>query len=137
MAGVAGVRMAVAGVVVAGSAEVWRPPGQVSSSAALQAVTAPPRPHLYGGGAVPGLGRGRHALQLHSLQLHLLLVFHPPVLEPDLDLSLRQTQHARHLNSPEIKMLTEMCARLGLARHYLGNYFLMELVSGRGMRGLG
>ena len=48
-----------------------------------------------------GMGRGRDALYVHPLHLHLLLVFHPPVLEPDLDLSLRQAQHGRHLNPSE------------------------------------
>ena len=103
---VARVRVAVAGVVMAGPAEVRRPPGP-SSSAALQAVAAPGT-NLEGRGAVAGLGWRGHGLDINPLHLHLLLVFHPPVLEPDLDLPLRQAQHARHLNSSERKLLTEM-----------------------------
>ena len=48
-----------------------------------------------------GLRWGRDALNVHPLHLHLLLVFHPPILEPDLDLPLCQAQHGRHLNPPE------------------------------------
>ena len=50
-------------------------------------------------GAVSGLGRRRNTLHINTLHLHLLLVLHPPVLEPDLDLSLCQVQHRRHLNA--------------------------------------
>ena len=111
----------VAGVVVA------RPPGApwLPAPPTLQAVT-PPCPALQGGGAVAGLGRRGHALYVDPLHLHLLLVLHPPVLEPDLDLSLRQVEHARHLNSSKWKMLTFLS--------YQMNCFLMELVSGRGMQ---
>ena len=118
-------RVAVAGVMVAASAELRRPPGDVSASATLQAVAATTS-HLEGRGAVPGLGWGRHALYINTLHLHLLLVFHPPVLEPDLDLALREAQHARHLNSSERKMLSEMLALLlccSAALHYLGIIF--------------
>ena len=61
---------------------------------------------------MPGLGRGRDALNIHPLHLHLLLVFHPPVLEPDLDLSLRQTQHSGHLNTPAKKIFMWQCVIL-------------------------
>ena len=53
---------------------------------------------------MPGLGRGRDTLNVHTLHLHFLLVFHPSVLEPDLDLPLRQAEHGRHLNPPEQKV---------------------------------
>ena len=97
---VARVGVAVAGVVVAGSVEVRRPPADLAASAALQAVAAPGT-HLEGRGAVAGLVRRGHGLDINPLHLHLLLVFHPPVLEPDLDLPLRQAEHGSHLNPPK------------------------------------
>ena len=95
------VLMTVTAVMVTSSTQITRPPSSSSLSppTTLQTV-APAWPALQGGGAVPGLGRGRHALYVHPLHLHLLLVLHPPVLKPDLDLSLRQVQHPRHLNPP-------------------------------------
>ena len=51
-------------------------------------------------------GRGLRRLRLLLLlvqlldRLDLLLQLHPPVLEPDLDLALGQTQLVRHLYSP-------------------------------------
>ena len=88
-------------VMVTRPTQITRPPSSscLSPPTTLQAV-APARPASQGGGAVAGLGRGRHALYVHPLHLHLLLVLHPPVLEPDLDLSLRQVQHPRHLDPP-------------------------------------
>ena len=53
---------------------------------------APPVPAGLTPAAVVGCLVGR-------LSLSVLLALHPPVLEPDLDLSLRQVEHARHLNS--------------------------------------
>ena len=50
---------------------------------------------------MPGLGWGSYTLNVHPLHLHLLLVFHPPVLKPDLDLPLRQAEHGSHLNPPK------------------------------------
>ena len=48
------------------------------------------------------LGRLRLLLLLVELldRLDLLLELHPPVLEPDLDLPLRQAQLVRHLDPP-------------------------------------
>ena len=77
-------------------------------------------------GAVSGLGRRRNTLHINTLHLHLLLVLHPPVLEPDLDLSLCQVQHRRHLNASKqvkevikLNILTmlreEMCGQLHLS----------------------
>ena len=95
--------VAVAGVAVpaAGPGPLLpRPLPRPPAPPAFAAVAAPaPAPQLQGGGAVARLGRGRHALNVHALHLHLLLVFHPPVLEPDLYLALRQAQHGRHLDT--------------------------------------
>ena len=41
-----------------------------------------------------------HGHGVHARHLVLLLPLHTPVLEPDLDLSLRQTQRVRDLDSP-------------------------------------
>ena len=41
-----------------------------------------------------------HGHGVHAGHLVLLLPLHPPVLEPDLDLSLRQTQRVRDLDPP-------------------------------------
>ena len=72
----------------------------------------------------PALGAGARVGGLvGGLPLRVLLALHPPVLEPDLDLPLREAQHARHLNSSERKMLTEMLPQLSSALHYLGIIF--------------
>ena len=64
---------------------------------------------------MPGLGRGRDALNIHPLHLHLLLVFHPPVLEPDLDLALGEAQRVGDLDPAapreivvEVELLLEL-----------------------------
>ena len=42
---------------------------------------------------------------IHARHLVFLFPFHPPVLEPDLDLSLCQTQRMRDLD-PEMEVIT-------------------------------
>jgi len=48
--------------------------------------------------AVPGLRGRRNSVHLDSFQLHLFLVFHSPILKPDLDLPLCEIEHVGHLN---------------------------------------
>jgi len=54
--------------------------------------------------AVVGHGRHGHVVvvgdNVHALHLVLLLPLHPPVLEPDFDLALRQTQSVCNFNTP-------------------------------------
>lgn len=66
-----------------------------------------------GGGGRRGAGAGaRRGEALHSL---VLLLLHPPVLEPDLDLPLVQVEKAGHLHPPrpaqvaaEVKLLLQL-----------------------------
>ena len=49
-----------------------------------------------------------HRHRVHARHLVLLLPLHPPVLEPDLDLTLRQAERVRNLDpehEPEFHLL--------------------------------
>ena len=58
------------------------------------------------------VGEGRvhlvHRHRVHARHLVLLLPLHPPVLEPDLDLPLRQAQRVRDLYSSSPRQISEV-----------------------------